>query len=362
MQKIKQKISFLTRLSANQERDYFIENLSMLTESGMDVLAALVAIKEDVRSKGMKEIIDFMISEIESGSTLWRALDKTKLAPDQVIALVRVGEESGRLAQNLSVVALQQEKDRAFKSKIRSAMMYPVLVLIITFVIAIGIAWFILPRLSSVFSQLNVELPLVTRILIAVGEFLKAYGSFVIPIIIVGFFGGLYFIFAFKKTKFIGQEILFAIPPIRKLVREIELARFGYVLGTLISAGLPIVAALQSLSRSASFRRYKNLYTHVAKKVDEGFSVSNSFKSYKNISIFIPTPVQHLIASGEQSGTLSKTLEKIGRTYEVKIDDTTKNLSTLLEPILLVIVWLGVVGVAVAVILPIYSLIQGVSQ
>ena len=164
-----------------------------------------------------------------------------------------------------------------------------------------------------------------------------------------------------ELAKKIGQEILFAIPPIRKLVRQIELARFGYILGTLISAGLPIVNALESLSRSASFRRYKDLYSYVGKKVDEGFSISDSLKSYKSISILIPTPVQHLIASGEQSGTLSKTLQKIGRNYEVKIDDTTKNLSTLLEPILLVIVWLGVVGVAVAVILPVYSLIQGVN-
>ena len=125
----------LFRISKNQiiwGGNYFIENLSMLTESGMDVLASLQAIKEDVRSSGMKMIIDTMIIDIESGSTLWRALERTKLAQDQVIALVRVGEESGRLSENLSVVALQQEKDRAFKSKIRSAMMYPVLVLIIT--------------------------------------------------------------------------------------------------------------------------------------------------------------------------------------------------------------------------------------
>jgi type IV pilus assembly protein PilC len=357
----KKSPSFFSRLGIAKERDYLVENLSMLTGSGMDVLGALQAIRTETRTKAMQTIIDQMIADIDAGSALWRALGGAKIMPEQVLALIRIGEESGRLSQNLGVVALSQAKERSFKSKVRSAMMYPVLVLVITFVVALGIAWFILPRLSVVFSQLDVELPFITQVLIGVGEFFRMHGAIAVPALLVVFSAIMYVIFFYKKTKIIGQEILFFIPPIRKLIQEVELARFGYVFGTLLEAGLPIVDSLESVERSTTFARFQRFYGHIKNKVDEGMSMRKSFASYKGAGKLIPIPVQHLITSGEQSGRLSQTLQNVGKTYEAKIDDTTKNLSTLLEPILLVVVWLGVVGVAVAVILPVYSLIQGVN-
>jgi type II secretory pathway component PulF len=145
------------------EKEYFVDNLAMLLSSGMDILSALEAIKEGVRSKLMKGIIDDLKADITDGLPLWKALQKTKLLSLHILSLFRIGEESGKLAENLKVINAQQQKERIFRSKIHSAMMYPILVLSLTLVVGIGIAWFILPRLSVVFSQLNMELPLITN-------------------------------------------------------------------------------------------------------------------------------------------------------------------------------------------------------
>src|SRR3989344_2398237 len=355
--------SFLARLGTGKEREYFIENLTMMLASGMDVFYALDAIKREIRSKALKTAISEMEDDISGGSTLWRALENTNLLPDHVVALVRIGEESGRLPENLKVIVIQQEKDRTFKSKIRSAMLYPILVLFLTLVFGLGIGWFILPRLASVFSELRLELPFVTKVLIQVGNFLGDYGFVAVPAILIGVFAIIYFTFIFSRTKFIGERILFSIPVIKKLIQEVELARMGFILGTLLGAGMPVVAALDSLYKASSLKIYKKLYAHLRDSVEEGNSIKKSFELYpKEINRLVPITVQQMLVAGEKSAQLPETLLKIGEIFETKTETTTKNLTVILEPILLVIVWMGVVGVALAVILPIYSLIGGLNN
>lgn len=344
----------------SDEKEYFVENLSMLLSSGMGVLATLDSIKEEVKSKRLKKTIEKLRENIVDGSSLWSALEKTGMFSSQIISLIRLGEKSGRLSENLKSVAKQQEKDRIFRSKVRSAMIYPVLILILTLVIGIGIAWFILPKLATVFASLNVELPPLTKALISLGVFLGKYGYFVVPAFAVVFSLIIFFLFIFEKTKFIGQSILFNLPVINELIKEVEISRFGFIAGTLLSAGLPISEVIDSLKDSTISRAYKKFYVSLKESItEEGNSFQKSFSKYKKIKKLIPTPIQQMIVSGEQSGKLSDTLLNVGEVYEGKIDTTTKNLSVVLEPILLVIVWLGVVGVALAIILPIYSLIGG---
>jgi len=342
-----------------KERDYFVENLSMLISGGMPIIGALDSIATEMRSRRMKNIIAAIQSDIESGSPLWRTLAKTSLFPEHAVSLIRLGEESGKLIENLKVVAIEQEKDRVFRSKLRSAMMYPVFVLSLTVIIGIGIAWFILPKLATVFAQLKITLPLITKILIGAGTFLGSYGQYAVPAAITVMAVLFFFIFLFSKTKFIGQFILFSSPGIKGLIKEVEVARFGYLLGTLLQAGLPITHALDSLASATEITQYQKLYLHLRDSVEDGNSIQKSFVSFKKANRLIPAPIQQLIVAGEQSGSLSETLLKVGQTFEAKADTSTKNLTVILEPILLVIVWLGVVAVALAVILPIYSLIGG---
>ena len=342
-----------------KERDYFVENLSMLISGGMPIIGALDAIAQELRSRRMKNIIAAIKSDIESGSPLWRTLAKTSLFPEHAVSLIRLGEKSGKLTQNLKVVAIEQEKERVFKSKLRSAMMYPAFVLSLTVIIGVGIAWFILPKLATVFAQLKITLPLITKILIGAGTFLGNYGGYVVPAAIAVMAMLFFFVFSFSKTKFVGQFILFSSPGIKDLIKEVEVARFGYLLGTLLEAGLPITHALDSLASATEISPYRKLYLHLRDSVSDGNSIQKSFAVFSHTNRLIPAPIQQLVVAGEQSGTLSATLLKIGQIYETKSDTTTKNLTVILEPILLVIVWLGVVAVALAVILPIYNLIGG---
>lgn len=338
-------------------REYLLENLSLLVSSGLPILVALDSIYAEVRSKEMKAIISRMKGEIEEGASLSTTLEHTRLFPEHVISLIRIGEESGRLIENLKVVRSQQEKERIFRGKIRSAMLYPVFVLSLTVIVGIGISWFILPKLAVVFSQLHIKLPALTKVLIAFGNFLGEWGFIVMPASLILASVLIYFLFFFAKTRWIGQGILYTTPGVRQLIREVELARFGYLLGTLLEAGLPIVRSLLAVEESTTLLRYRDLYRHLKQNIEDGNSFQKSFASFPKSKIFIPIPIQQLIVAGEQSGRLSETFIKIHENFDAKIDTTTKNLTVIVEPILLVIVWLGVVAVALAVILPIYSLV-----
>lgn len=361
VKKTKRRRIFLF-LIPREEKEYFIENLSMLFSSGMNIVLSLDSIRKETRSSEMKAMIDRLKEDVEAGLPIWRVLEEAKFFPSFIISLVKIGENSGSLAKNLKAIAVQQKKDRVFNSKIRSAMMYPGFVLGLTLIVGIGIAWFILPRLTQVFDQLKLDLPLITRILIGFGKFISQYGSIVIPGFVVGLILIMFFVFAFSKTKFIGQFLLFSVPAIKKLIQETELARMGYILGTLLKSGLPIKDAMRALAEASAFYKYRNLYVYLENSIEDGNTFQQSFEGYKKSYKLIPATVQQMIVVGERSGQLPETFLAIGENFEEKIENTTKNLTTLLEPILLVIVWLGVVSVAMAVILPIYSLIGGLNN
>ena len=171
----------------------------MLVSSGMSITAALDAVLVEVRTRGIRSALRRIKEEIAAGSSLWRAVSETGLFDGYMISLIRKGEETGHLSENLNIIALQDAKDRVFKSKIRSAMMYPIFVLVLTTVIGSGIEWFILPRLSTVFAQLDVELPFLTKALIDAGSFLQEYGVFVVPVFLLFVALIIFFLFFFSS-------------------------------------------------------------------------------------------------------------------------------------------------------------------
>ncbi|OGY44747.1 MAG: hypothetical protein A3B89_01425 [Candidatus Buchananbacteria bacterium RIFCSPHIGHO2_02_FULL_40_13] len=355
-------LPFISNFGLAAEKDYLIENLSMLLLSGLDLLSSLDAIQSDIRSKKLKDIVSDLKGNIDAGFSLSQSLIESKLFPEHIISLIRIGEETGKLADNLKVIVIQQQKERSFRSKVNSAMMYPVLVLVLTGVIGIGISWFILPRLASVFNQLRLDLPFLTKVLIATGKFIEVYGFIFFPISILFLLLIIYFVFIFYKTKFIGQYLLFKIPGVGKLIQQVQMAQLGYILGTLLKAGLPIVNSISSLAEATTFYNYKKFFYFLQKSLENGNSIYRTFGLYKNSDKLITIPVQQMIGSAEKSGCLPETLLKIGEIFEEKTEISTKNLAIILEPVLLIIIWLGVVAVALAVILPIYSLIGGLSQ
>lgn len=342
--------------------EQFIENLTLMLSSGMDVLSAIEVLAEQMQGRAMRKKLKKMQKQLTEGAQLWEVFRDSDIFPDYTISLVRIGEETGMLAQNLKIIARQQKKQQKFHSKIRSAMVYPVFVLSITAIAGLGVTWFMLPRLAQVFSQLQVELPTITKWLITFGEFIAKEGYWAVPSFAVGFALLVFLVFFFKRTKFIGQWIMFHIPGVRGIIMYVEIARLGYLLSTLLSAGIPIVDSIDSLERASKFYAYRQFYRYLKRSIRDGYSFKESFAQYRGVNSIIPYTVQNMIITSEQSGNLPQALETISVSYEEKIDSLSKNLGVVLEPILLVLVWLVVVGMAIAVILPIYSLVGGLNQ
>jgi type II secretory pathway component PulF len=356
----KQALSTSSRGAFREERQQIFESFSMLLSSGTDVLTAFNVIREEIENSRMAKILDRMGEEIESGGKLSQVLRNSGLIDDREFALLKIGEESGRISQNIDLISKQEIRDREFRSRIKSATLYPIIVLSIALVLGITISWFILPKLSGVFSSLHLELPLATRIVVAFGAFLQKYGIIAVPVFTIVLSSTFYFTFFFKTTRHVGEWILMHSPGIKDLIQESEVSRFGYLFGTLLSAGIPIENAIASVEEATEIRAYKRLYRHLGEKIIEGYALGEVFRSYPNSGTLIPLSAQHMISAGAESGKLSEALLSVGERYTAKAEFSTKNLGTMLEPVMIVVIWLAVVFIAFAVISPIYGLLQGV--
>lgn len=343
------------------ERDYFIENLSLLISSGMGISAALKAMSQAVKTRKMKKITALVEQMVNAGMPLWKAFTETRLLPERIISLIRSGEESGRLADHLNLVTLQQHKDKVFQSRLRSALLYPGVVLTLAIFVGLGGIWFVLPKLVAVFADAKGTLPLSTRFLMATGTFFERYGAVVVPSTVVVLSLIIFFFFIFKKTKFIGDAILFSIPGIKELLQGVELARFGYVFGVLLQAGFQVGEALDSVGKGSTYASYRKFYSYLKDCILRGESFKEAFANNRKTNKYIPIPIQQLIKSAEESGKLAETYIRIGVIFEEKTDAMSRDLATVLEPIVLIVVGLIVGFIAIAIIGPIYGLSEQIN-
>lgn len=355
----KKNFWFFSSFGFGEEKEYFVDNLSILLRSGMGILPALKALRLETRSRRFARLIERMEWQIEGGTPIWSAMTETKLFSLQVLSLIKLGENSGRLVENLRVVATQQQKDRVFRSKVLSALLYPGFVLVLSGVVGAWVLLFLLPQLATTFGSLNMELPILTNILLVIGEFVQRFWSIVVPIL-AGLLLGLFLVFfVIPKTKIIGEFLLLKIPGIGRLFKESEIGRMGYLLGTLLGAGLTLVDSLASMAKAANLSGHRKLYAFLSQRIEEGLTFQQGFDEYKKTKRFVPVPIQQLIVAAEQSGHLSEAFLSIGELYEARTELTAKNLAVILEPVLLVLVGLGVLFLALAVIMPIYGLVGG---
>lgn len=339
------------------ERDYFVENLSLLISSGMGISNSLAALRLSVRTRKMRNIAARICEMVEDGSPLWQAFSATRLVPEKVISLIRAGEEAGRLPEHLNLVTLQQRKDQVLKSRVRSSLLYPGIVLFLAVVLALFSAWSILPSLTGIYDETaSAHLPATTRSLIWFGSFLKDYGAFAIPAAIALLTLVVYLFFVNRRLKFIGDAVLFAIPGVKRLVQGVEIARFGFTFGALLQAGFQVDEALESLKRGTSYDAYRAFYDHIRTSVMQGESLERAVRSAHGADRRLPIPIQQLIFSAEKSGKLPETLIKIGVIFEEKTESMAKDLVTVLEPIVLILVGAIVAYVVAGVITPIYGL------
>lgn len=340
----------------HDESNFFIQNLAVLISSGMSVTEALQSVYEEVRSPRMRSALREIQNDVVDGLPLSQAIGRAEVVSMHTLALINLGERSGRLSQNLQVAAMQNEKEAAFRSRVRSALAYSSFVFLTALLVGVGVAWFILPSIADFFRDLNAPLPPLTRIIIATGDFLHHYGAIFIPLFVIVVGCLFYFLFSFPKTRFIGHTILFHIPFIKKLILETEVARFGFLSGSMVNAGIPIQTVFELLPSTTTFGNYREFYTYADRKINEGSTFRRLFEEYENLSRIVPLPVRQMLVSAEQSGTLSETLLKVGSIYEAKVDATSRNIPAFLEPALLLAIGVIVGVLALGILMPIYKL------
>lgn len=352
--------SRLTLWQARSQRGAVMENFAALIHSGMGVAPALTAMSEEARNKPLQKTLSWLREQVMAGVAFWQALERIHFVPAHQLALVRIGEENGRLNEYLDLIAQQIERDRRFRATVRSAALYPALVTVTAGVVALGVAWYLIPRLTSLFDQLQVELPLTTRWLIWLGNGMAAHGWWAVPLAIVAVAIAVYFLFFFSRTKRFGESLLLRLPGTGRVMREIELARMGFVLGHTLKAGVGIDQALDAAARGALFYPYRQLLTTVRNNVVAGRSIHATLKEYPGSDRLVPVSARRLIATGEEAGSLPEVLTAIGERYERSMQETSKSVAALLEPALLIVVWLAVLFIAVSVISPLYGMISSV--
>ncbi len=339
-----------------KENDFFLENLSLLMHSSLPIREAIATLKEEIKGKKMLRAITVIENEIDAGSKISTALGKSGLLSERFVALLRLGEETGELEKQLTLVVDEQKKEERLNSKVKGALIYPAIVMTITISVGIFMMWYVFPRLTSVFASTGGKLPLSTRVIIGIGHFFTSYGIIFVPLGTASVVGGIYMLFFHKKTRFLGETFLLRVRLTRTLVQDIELARFGYVMGSLLHAGISIPQALTSMQDSTSFVLYKRFYASILQNVTDGTSLYKSIEMYPGAHRYIPSYLSRLISAGEMSGSLADTLLNIGSTYEEKTENMAQNLSVLLEPVIMVVVGIIVAFLAIAIISPIYGL------
>ena len=356
----KTNVKRLPRGSVSREsKEYFVENLSMLIASGVTIGEALVTVASEMPSKRVKKAVLDMAAKVDEGSMFWKSLEESGILNISAVALIKAGEESGRLAENLKVVAEQIHKNNVMTAKVRSALLYPAFLLTLLILVGSGIGLFLLPKLAEIFNGLDVQLNLLTKLLINFGIFWSHWGLILTGVMFVLLFFMVLAITYNKTIRSWAEVVLFKLPGMGRLMYETEMSRFGFILGSLLDAGLPAVEALDSLSDSMATKRYRDATKIMRDSIEEGNTFATTFDRIKDRKAF-PGPIRQLIISAEKSGNLSETLLKLSKIYEDKADITSRNLETLLEPVILVIIAVGVLFVALAVVLPIYSLVGGI--
>ncbi len=358
---LKKFIDSLNNIGLGREKTHFIENLAILLNSGLTVIDALKTIELETKMKGMKRLIGRVIEEVESGIALWRAMDNQNFFSAYALALIRIGEESGALSRNMEYLSVQQEKNRALKSKVKMAMIYPSIVLVMTAVITLGLAWFVLPQLVGVLLSLNAELPLATRIIILIADFFKLHGSVAVPLFVA--FGVLVMVLC-KYTSLRGpsQQMVMYVPGIGALAFYATIAQFGVILGSLLKAGVPLLESIRSMADVTDMVYYRRFFFRLADEIEVGQSFAKSFARLPETNKLIPISVQQLIITGEQSGKLGEMMLRIANIYEKKAEESATRLPIILEPMLLLFIG-GLVGtIAFAIIVPIYSIVGSVGR
>ena len=345
------KVSFFDKL-------LFVKHLRMMIKAGVPLRESVLEIQNETNSRKFKAILKKIVDDLDNGESLSRSLSRyPDVFDDLFVNLIKTGESSGTLEESLEYLGIQLEKSQDLKKKITSAMLYPALILIATFALIGLLAFFIFPKLLPLFEGFNIDLPLPTRILLWFIKTMQAFGFIIFVLVLLGL-GFLFFISKFRAVKFLNHRLVLGLPLIGKFNRNINLAYLARTLGTLVKSGVPIVEALNITAKTLNNLVYRKYLKESVTKVQKGQEISKFLK--ENPKLFPPV-FSRMISTGEKTGRLDESLFYLAEFYEKEIDNATKNLSQILEPMLLIVVGLVVGFIAISIIMPIYKIAHSLS-
>lgn len=334
----------------------FTRQLSSMLSSGLTLFRSLEILKDQIENEQMSEVVTTVINDVQEGRTLSQAIEKhTQVFSPIYVSIIRAGEQSGLLDKVLSRLADNLEKQAKLKSTVKGALMYPVIVIILMALVMAIMMIFVIPQLTVLYTNLNVELPLPTKIVVALSNFMIAAW----PLIILG---GAVVVIGFRKWaktadgKIIIDTTLLKLPVFGKLITQTILAEFSRTFGLLVGTGTLVVEALTETADTTGNVLYKNAIMDVSKQVEKGVTVGDAMAYY---TLFPPLLIQ-LVRIGEQTGKIDDTLVKASEYFEREVDQTVKTLTTAMEPFIMIVLGVGVAFLIISVITPIYSLISSI--
>jgi type IV pilus assembly protein PilC len=355
--KEKTSFSFGQKKVKPAEVALFTRQFSVMLGAGLPLVQALQAIGSQNPNPTLKNVLEKVRNDVESGSTLARALEKHPKVFDNLYTnMIAAGEAGGILDVVLQRLSIFIEKIVKLKSALKSALIYPSAIIAVAIIVVAVILWKVIPVFRTLFESFNTELPLLTRIVIGASAFMEAFGIPLLIVIGVGVFG----IKKWYQTdggRHFFDNLILKLPILGDVVRKISIARFTRTLATLLTSGVPILDAMDITARTAGNAILEDVILVVKKRIEEGGTMADPMRDSK----FFPPMVTQMVAVGETTGELDSMLTKVADYYEEEADTVVANLLTLLEPVIMVFLGIVVGGIVIAMYLPMFKLISQLS-
>jgi type IV pilus assembly protein PilC len=331
----------------------FTRNLSAMLKAGLPMSRALSVAERQSKNQTFKATMRAINEKLNQGTPFHEAIEvHTKIFSKLYTAMVRAGEESGSLADALAVLAVQMERSSNLKKKIKGAMIYPIIVVVVMLGIGILMMIYVIPTLTQTFREMNAELPTTTRIIMSMSDALANHTL----LVFAGMAGAVFGFMSVLRTK-VGRRgfewLLVRLPVIGVMAKETNAARTARTLSSLLASGVDVVGAINITEDVVQNSFYKDILKETALRVEKGKPLSETFIEREDL---YPILVGEMIAVGEETGQISKMLEQLAIFYENEVEQKTKDLSTIIEPLLMVVIGGAVGFFALAMIAPIYSI------
>jgi type IV pilus assembly protein PilC len=335
----------------------FTRQLATLIGAGLPLAQSLHTVLDQTENKQLQSMIQDITASVEGGKTLSESFKKyPKLFDNVFISLVSAGEASGTLDDALQRVAAQQEKDAAIVSKIRGALTYPIIVLLVILAVMGFMLFTVVPQVEKLYHDLHKTLPFITQIMVTIANFLTHFWWIVLIVLAIGGYG----LVQYMRTEAgirAGDVFRLKVPVFGNMFQKLYMARFARTGQTLLSSGVSMLDMLQITSTAVNNSLIKEAIDRAIEKVKGGKALSTALEPEDNISRLVP----QMIKIGEQSGKIDEMMGKVAQVYEDELDEQIRTISTAIEPILMVVLAVVAGGMVGAVLLPIYSLVNGIN-